>query len=246
MTSVCPGGARFWCSCHGGAPSNSFGLEVSDTGARYAYAAPTSESFPAILENIRLSGAVMSFCLAFTMRVSSTQCTPMVGIQPNTGWNPALAAAPDSPSRSVALVTLSISDFAFADKAALWSIPAMPSFIGVCADTDGAPASETSITTTVGRSAPRRIECVTGSSAFPGFVFLRSRPGKVHNLAAAHRSLIGRHSGAKSPASNRTERQAIPAAIAEPGTQLLVAVAEVGGVDDVAADSAVGSDLLEW
>jgi len=91
---------------------------VSLTGAKYAYAAPTSESLPAIFENIRLSGAVRSLCLSFTMRLSSTQCTPIVGIHPNTGLNPAVAAAPDAPRGTVAFATLAIWLCAFADRAA--------------------------------------------------------------------------------------------------------------------------------
>ena len=88
---------------------------MSLTGATYAHAAPTRESFPPIFENIRLSGAVTSLCFSFTIRLRSTQCTPIVGIQPKTGWYPALVAALEVPSELVALATPAISFCAFAD-----------------------------------------------------------------------------------------------------------------------------------
>jgi hypothetical protein len=64
---------------------------------------------------MRLSGAVTSLCLSFTIRLRSTQCTPMVGIQPKTGRYPALVAAVELPSELVALATLAISFCAVAE-----------------------------------------------------------------------------------------------------------------------------------
>src|SRR5262245_63501323 len=109
MTSVRPGGARSGCSCHGGLPSKSDGRTLSLSAVTYPYAAPTSESLPPIFENISWLGSARLVWRPLVINRIDTQCSPIVGIHPNFGWNPAEAAEVLVPSEATALATVLFS-----------------------------------------------------------------------------------------------------------------------------------------